>query len=231
MSNKTFVGIVRFTSHQYANDLVSGQVYFGAAENYRHREDGIYMQGIADFNESCIACYRSDRDFEPPILKFRIPNSDGSIPDTFFSLKGIKKLDVKMGTDDHWLSCWYSLFIDEDDIEHDVNNIQEDMDKMRNEFGTTAVFIFKDDIAKFVEILNEKVDVHYGFVGYTKNHMECNVFKKRYEFKYQKEFRFVISGCPPRSKENKLVTLDDSVDGLLKIVNKLMFKDGTVYYK
>ncbi|MCT4701163.1 hypothetical protein MUA02_04620 [Enterobacteriaceae bacterium H20N1] len=230
MSNKDFIGILRFTSETYANELIAGQVYFGAAENYRHREDGNYMPGITDFNESCIFSYRSDRDSEPFILEFGIPNSDGTIPEVLIPIKTVTKFDFKKGSNDYWLSCWYSLFIKNDNLEKSIEQAQKEINDMRHEFGVVPVFIFRDDILKLVDLLKDKVDIRYGFVKYTSNDLECDVFTKRLNFNYQREYRFAIAGCPSRSKENKFVDLRGKADGLIKKINRLMIKDGEIFY-
>lgn len=232
MNELTSLGILRFTKKEWALNTASGLIYFGPAEKYRTCED---LPGVYDPNEGRIFSYRKNRDGNKEGKKIEVNiSSDNSLPsEGWFDITNlVNHFDVSNGSDDYWISCWYHLAIDLNDIENELNKINAKLNDMAREFGESMLFIRQEDIDKFVNILNGKIDspIHHSKVMYTDEIIKINKFSKLTKFSYQNEYRFVIDGKPKNSDDNKIVDCSDNLDGIVKIIKKLIIKNGILYY-
>ena len=185
MGERLPVGLLKFFERDdYIDSLLGGTVFFAAPETYR--ADG--HEGRGDPQESCAAAYRMQAGDLPLQMKF----GDQEFQVTALTVHSAGR---KQG----WLHCWFAIELPTDFEE--LERLIEDINRMRDQFGSRYVFLHAERIDNFVDRVRgslpsePKDGIDHGLVNYSARQDEFGVFCKAHHYAYQREYRFVLGEC------------------------------------
>jgi len=215
MTENKFYGILKFFSNEdYLNDLCNGVFYCNTPEFYRLHEG----EGVSDHTESCSASYRNERGDRNGRI---VIQGKHTINLTNFTMRSA-------GEKDSWLHCWTTVLIPNNDKE--LNELISNFNRLRNEFGLNYAYIRPANIKPFISLLSNltKNDVRAGDVKYSPSFNEWSPCCKNIEYKYQREFRFLIGECPELSVDPLIIRCPNKFKGLIEknLRIDLCSKDG-----
>lgn len=184
VQEKKYIGIVKFfETKEFLEDFLNGELYCNTPAFYR--DSG--RKGVSDTKESCIFNYNSNRgDLE--LNSFSINGKE-------IELASLSKMVVKQGRKDGWLHCW--AIIQSPNSNKDFTELLKDLKCIQDEHGFSYAFISFEDIKTFIKRVDGIVDklecniVNYYDIYYSGS----SVFNKKDNYKYQREYRFVIDEC------------------------------------
>jgi len=209
------IGIIKFfRNEEFLDDLIKGMFYCNTPEFYRLSK----AEGVSDLNESCMHSYRMGRDeFPPEIIINGIKLTGLSLTATTIQIGGQK---------DKWLHCWFALDI-VDNSEY-LRTLIQDVNKIRNEFGSNYAFILRRDIPELVRRLSTKTDleINYGKVKYSKNRTDWGCACKSDVYEYQREFRFLLGECEHTNIECKKVRYEEGFEDIVHKNKKISITDN-----
>jgi len=155
-----------------------------APETYR--ADG--HEGRGDPQESCTAAYRIKNGESPLQMKFG---------EQEFQVTALTVHSA--GRKPGWLQCWFAIELPADFEE--LERLIQDINRMREQFGSRYVFLHAERIDSYVErvrgnLPSDKQDgIDHGLVAYSARQDELGVFCKAHPYAYQREYRFVLGEC------------------------------------
>jgi hypothetical protein len=177
------IGIVKFFKNEsFLDALISGTICCNTPESYRLSN----LEGVSDFNESCLFTFRPERGDE----KISIEINGKKISD-------IKRMTAyNPGLRDGWLHCWMSIEIPKNDDE--LEALTTDVQRLQEEFGRNYAFISYDKIEPFFNIIKDLFAEHQVIawkVAYSEKSTDWSPICKASSYSYQREFRFIIGKC------------------------------------
>ena len=197
-----------FNNPKYANDLLEGKFFCNTPAYYRKSN----MEGVGDTQESVAysGTYDPNYRIDNISLKKLVKLSDLPVPEN-----ELKELTVSLFPEQFkhgWLHCWF--VIDEvTDLEF-VAQLAADLIRVQKEFGLNYVFFTSNDFHEMTKRLADKLDRPVGTarIAYTDNNYFHNIACKRLEYKYQREFRFILEECEINETNPKIYCLGDMRD-------------------
>lgn len=206
MKENPLVGLIKFFQEDkeaFLDKLVSGYFHCNTPESYRLRNEN----GISDPVESCRSSYRTSRgdDSDNYILII-----DGH------QITGIDALTVhNSDSRDSWLHCWLELRVPANEIQ--LKELNENIQRMKNEFGNYYAFLPIENLDKLIKLLDSssKLPVSAGSVKYSDNQMEWGNLCKSIPYTYQNEYRFLFGECSPSELEPYEFQLIEPIENLI----------------
>ncbi len=197
-----------FSNPKYANDLMHGKFFCNTPEYYRKSN----LEGVGDIQESVAYNGKYNPDYkigDIPLKRF-VELSDLQIPE-----KELKELTVDLFPEQFkhgWLHCWF--IIDEVTSPEFIAQLAPDLIRVQKEFGFSYVHFTSNDFHKVTERLANALGcpVRNTRIVYTNNNYFHNIACKRLEYKYQREFRFILDECDMGEMNPKVYELGDMTD-------------------
>ncbi len=197
-----------FSNNQYALDLLNGKFFCNTPEFYRKSN----LEGVGDSNES--VAYNGK--YDPNIKIDNIPLKKlVEFSDLNISEAKLDKLTVNLFPDQFqhgWLHCWF--VIDHTSNLDSIAQLASDLMRVQKEFGANYVFFTSNDFNEVTKRLANSLGhpVRNARIAYSDNNYFHNIACKRIEYKYQREFRFVLDECDLGELSPKVYELGDMRD-------------------
>lgn len=204
MEEGQFFGLVKFfRNEEYLEQLLNGILYCNTPEFYRQHD----AEGVSDLHESCTHAYRSERGDAP--VKLLI---DGK------PLEGLVNATLRTtGLDDRWLHCWTCLRAPGD--EDQLKSLVDDLERIRRELGLQYAYIRPDRLHPFIDRLQALTEhpVAGYEVKYSEDSLKWSPICKRENYRYQREYRFMVGECPELHTDPLII---ESGDGFRNFIEK-----------
>lgn len=182
MKSNQFIGLVKFfRNEEYLNLLLDGCFHCTPPEIYRMDN----QEGVSDKFESCVFSYRKEREDEPIELSI-----------AGHTLKETKSITLhNQAEKDAWLHCWFTLRVP--DSPESLENLKEDVQRMKKEFGQHYAFIPAPNLKPLIERLEANSDkqMFCSEVKYSGDTSRWGNLVKDLSYSYQREYRFLFGEC------------------------------------
>jgi hypothetical protein len=182
MNNSEIFGLIKFFDNDdFLSQLCNGTFYCNTPECYRLHT----KQGVSDPYECCSWSFRKTRG-----------DAGAKIVVGGNTIEGLNNITCRAtGMKDSWLHCWTLLEFSQDEAE--VESLVNDLQRIRNEFGSNYAYMLPSNIWPFFNHLKTLTQhkVSAIRVTYSSKPNEWSPICKSMDYQYQREFRFLIGEC------------------------------------
>lgn len=167
-----------FSSEQYLNDFLDGNIYCNSASIYRTLD----LQGIGDRFESCQFFAQGQKQLDEINLTI-----NGY---TLTSKNGTRSIKISStDTKDYHLHCWFSIV--QSDLQNQETTLTNDFKRMCEEFGGQYIVVIPpENLQEFLHRMSTNEHIGHASISYSSDSNNWSHDCKNVSFSYQREFRF-----------------------------------------